>query len=75
MIFAALQDKPVDSNVNERALALKIITLGEILPRTIQECDKWKYAWDKLQSRYAGKTFVKNRCSKLIIKHQDFGKL
>lgn len=57
-LSAALTNENQEKIVNERALSIIISALGDNPLRAIQHCESAKEAWDKLESRYAGRTIM-----------------
>lgn len=54
----ALEGKDVSSTSSKKALTMIVTSLGCIPPRVIESYDSDKKAWDRLQMRYGGKTFL-----------------
>lgn len=58
LLFAAMTSESVDSKINHICLAIIIMALGDNPLRYVQDFDTAKTAWNKFQSRYAGKITI-----------------
>lgn len=54
----SLIDEEVDDSVNEKTLAIIMLTLGNNFLRAIQECTTAKSEWSKLHDKYACRTMI-----------------
>lgn len=54
----ATADHGVSTDIMDKVLSPPISALGDIPLRAVQSCSSFKNAWDKLQTRYAGKTLI-----------------